>query len=162
MLTLALCDIKGPLPFHGLPPFFLTGAVLLLTTAGYKLIRYRKRLYGADATPANAGLPTPADTLEKLADDYRHGGLSDDVLFCRLAALITSRLAGQAGQTSDEVLLTATAAGILTADSHKVASGLLQLCERVKFARYDPSTMEIAMTLESASVLLTAPTGERP
>jgi hypothetical protein len=163
MGILTLCDIKGPLIFHGLPPFVLTGSALLLTVTAFTIMWRRSRLSGIKRALEITPPAAPADTLTQISNDYHHGLISTDTLFNRLADVLCAGLPGQTGSvrhTRAETLDRAAATGSISDENLLIASCLLLLCEQIKFARYQPSTCEITGALESAAVLLAATSGD--
>lgn len=167
--ALPLCDIKGPLPLPGLPPFLLTATLLVVCAIICITLRTRKK---TPLKALSAGTPpaVSADTPERLASEYHQRLITLDELFCRMAPMVsaglisTEKLMGQMGMglTSCEVLELISSEGSCSAADFKLASRLLQLCDRAKFARYQPTSAEVEWALSSAAALLKAPSGDGP
>ena len=157
-----LRDIHGPAVHQGLPPFTLT--VLALLLGGFCLFMLRRRS-ASHVTPGVVSarqFPFPA-TLADLKNDFESGQISLELLFTRLAALINGHLAMRVGcvvanLTTDELL--DRAALVLTPQEQLQVSGLLRLCDRVKFAAHQPYGVEVGVALDMAATILSSRTGE--
>jgi hypothetical protein len=157
-----LRDIRGPAICQGLPPFTLT--VLALLLGGFCLFMLR-RLSASHVTPgvvSSCQLPFPA-TLADLKNDFESGQITLELLFTRLAALINGHLAMRVGcvvvnLTTDEML--GKAALALPPQELLQVSGVLHLCDRVKFAAHQPSGDDVGVALDMAATILSSRTGE--
>ncbi len=155
-----LIDIKGPVPFQGLPPFALTALILVAGAIIASFLR-RRSDRPVCSEPATASNPDSPDTLERLTSHYHQGLLGADELFCRLSELLAKGLPvsmGQVGLTSTELLI------LLKAERNnpetiRLSSELLLLCDQVKFAGYQPTIPEITWALDTSGHLLDEASG---
>jgi hypothetical protein len=146
-----------------LPPFILSGIILLLGGIILIVVWQRSKLRVRSKT-AESSKPT-LDTLEQLSTDYQQGGLSEEVLFCRLADLVAEGLVRPvrpARQTTDEILHNVATDGALGTEEFRSAEFLLNLCDQVKFACYQPAEQEVRLAFITAAILLKRPAGARP
>jgi hypothetical protein len=158
MTALVLSDIKGALPYQGMPPFAITGIVLV---AGIILVAFAilRKKHSAMAEISVTEPYSAIKALELLQNEYQQEGLAADPLFCRLADLVFFGLTGAVRQTSEEILRRASRANY-SADNINLASSLLLLCDQVKFARHQPSPEEISRAFDSAFALTKSSAGE--
>jgi hypothetical protein len=149
----ALRDIRAAVTIDTLPPFVLTGGVLLLASGMILLGRHLRRRSARQT--GSVGGPAKADPLAGLADDWRRGACPATELALRLDALLRDTLANRAGiparhLTSAELRRRMTVGGMCDARSLDV---LLSLGDRVKFAGHQPGAAEIDAALRAAADL---------
>jgi hypothetical protein len=152
-------DIRGPVEMETLPPFVLTGGVLVLGGA-LLLVRRQARRPRREVTPPRA-VRSPADLLASLADDFRRGACPGDLLIVHLDRLVRDALAARIGLparrlTSLELRLRLAAADGVDVPGRARLDPFLALCDRVKFAGHLPSATEIDAALRMAADLLGA------
>jgi hypothetical protein len=159
---LTLIDIKGPIPHNGLPPFVLTGTVIVLGVLLFTILRHRNK-QAVGCAPKAELIETTADTLEQLTCDYQQGTISAEMLITRLADVVMAGILQRsvisdcvrpARRTATECITQATADAYFTADNLKCGAQLLLLCDQVKFNRYQPSDQETHQALDCAAELL--------
>jgi len=156
-----LRDIRGPVFSRELPPFALTGALLLLGVFFAFLLRRRGAPAAAPETPPASRSDSP-ENLTSLADDYRNGRISVQTLFIGMATLINHHLLAAAGlapapMTTDEILLRTLP--VLPHQEHRQAAEALRLCDRVKFAAHQPAAQEVSAALDLAAGILSRGAG---
>jgi hypothetical protein len=159
---LTLVDIKGPIPSDGVPPFVLTGTVMVLGALLAAILRRRTKR-AVRCAPETEHIETTADTLEQLTCDYQQGTISAEMLITRLADVVMAGILQQsvisdcvrpARRTASECITQVTADAYLSTDNLKRGAQLLLLCDQVKFNRYQPSDQEILQALDCAAKLL--------
>jgi len=152
-----LRDIRGPLPDDGLPPFVLTGGMLLLA-GGLLLVRHTARRRQAAVLPSPAETRSGAlDLLPDLLADYRHGAWTGEQLIIRLDELIRDHLSATTGipcRSLTSAELPALTAACLNDAEQALLNRFLALGDRVKFAGHRPDAGEIDWALNVAAGLL--------
>ncbi len=148
-------DIRGFLPMEGLPPFVLTGGLLLLA-GGLLLARRRARSGARLPVPSIAA---PDDPLARLVADYREGRCPGDRLILRLDGLARDALAAGWGIPANRLTSRELRARL---PSIAPLDGFMALSDRVKFAGHVPGATEIEEALVLAAGLLAAAHGGRP
>lgn len=155
-------DIKDPFPYTGLPPFTLTGCVLILALITAAIFRYvSSRPSGTK--PADRDDRESPDSFERLSREYRHGLVATDELFNRLSTVMISGLALRAGVsmpsrtdalTPHELLAALSGSQGFSQLNKNRAAEVLLLCDRVNYDRYQPTEAEIAAALDTAVVVM--------
>lgn len=150
-------DIRGPIAVDSLPPFALSGGMLLLI-AGLFIARHRLRRRVPMRTPPAADQPDARARLAMLADRYRQGRCTGVDLIIRLDALVREILASNTGVTarhltSTELRHRAGLTGMLSESRQVQFDGFLALCDRVKFACHRPASSEIDAAMRAAAGL---------
>lgn len=153
-------DLRGGLPLPATPPFALTAGTVTgaALTAGYLMLRRKRRYLSLAPVPCAAG-ETPLGTLNRCAALYRAGDLSAELLCLNLAPLIRSTLASKSGLpvsrlTTAELLQRMRGEALLPETEIALAAGLLQLCDRVKFAGDLPVGLEAERFLAGVTRLV--------
>lgn len=156
-------DIRGPVTTKGLPPFILTGGMLLLAGGGLVIHRHLRRKSRQQLVAMPLSLATRPDALAllaRLAADYREGVCPGGQSIIRLDAWIRGALAEMTGMpalrlTSMELKLQA---GTCFTDDERAQFGqLVALCDLVKFASYQPDVAEIERALNTTLDLFSQP-----
>jgi hypothetical protein len=159
---LTLIDIKGPIPYNGLPPFALTGTVIVLGVLLAAILRHRNK-QAVGCAPKAELIETTADTIEQLTCDYLQGKIPAEMLITRLADVVMAGMLQQgvvsgcarpARRTATECITQATADEYFSTDNLRRAAQLLLMCDQVKFNRYQPSDQETHQALDCAAELL--------
>lgn len=153
-------DIRGPIALDGLPPFVLSGGVLLLIGGLWLLQRKRRRPESAPPPPGQFSPTTPGpdanDLLTRLVADYRQGTCPNDQIVIRLDEIVRGALAattGIAAQRRTAAELSREATACLNEETRASLDALLSLCDRVKFAGHRPARAEIDWALHGAARL---------
>ncbi len=152
-------DIRGPLPIDVLPPFTLTGGLLLLVAGLFFILRHRRHHQTGEAPPASAPVADAADRLARIGAEYRQGIVPGELTILRLDAVVRDGLALVAGlpaQRLTSVELLSDALAGLDAGQQALLGELLPLFDRVKFAGHLPAAQEVERSLEVAARLLVA------
>jgi len=151
-------DIRGPLPLASLPPFILSGGVLLLAV-GLLLVRRRGVHQAAPMPPPGPPGSDSNELLARLAADYRHGACPGEQALILLDRLLRGALAANSGIPA----LRLTAAelpprleAVLGPGELALFGSLLSLCDRVKFAGHRPAPEEVERALNAAATLIGA------
>ena len=155
LITLTLCDIKRTPAFQGLPPFFLTGAVIVFGLASLLFLRLQKVSARSRFLPHTEKLTGSNDSIERLANEYQQGQIPAEELLRRLSDIVCITLVGNNAsirQTSEEII-----SKTITSDNCKdLLCELFQLCDKVKFGQHPPSITEVEWVLQTAAIILSA------
>lgn len=148
-------DIRGPVAVATLPPFALSGGVLLLF-GGLWLLRRRRH-----ASTAVAPAVTPSacrEGLAGLAAEYRQGQLTDEEAIRRLDALLREAMttAGFPAHVRTSLELRILAEDRLDPTARRCLADLLALGDQAKFACHQPGSAAIGQALLDAETLFTA------
>ncbi|MDD2366853.1 MAG: hypothetical protein PHN84_11875 [Desulfuromonadaceae bacterium] len=156
MKPLIISDIKESPAINYLPPFFVSGA-MILTGCIILIIFWRRARLPDNQKSKEVGTPF-VDSVERLRGEYALGTVSLDLLFSRLSDLLIARLVSPPltsnSQTTDEILNSILAVDGMSAENFEQASALFKLCDQVKFARYRPEKPEICDALSAAVALI--------
>lgn len=149
-----LCDVKGPLEYPGLPPFVLTAAFLGLAGAVTIAVRYRSQ------RPAPAPIvmvpENPKDLLAETERKFDNSQVTEEQLFAELTNALGLALLGplyRNSMTTAEIIRCAEQQKLFRETEYMEAYRLLQLCDRVKFARFTPERSATKQTLKDAASL---------
>lgn len=163
-----LRDLRGPLLEDRLPPFALTGGLVLLAGGALLLLRRRRPAPSPTPLPVAATVDAGRD-LARLAEAYRQGRSPGDRLILDLDRLLRDTLAVRTGLaahhlTSAELMRSLPATGIGNDDARRrLGSHFLPLSDRVKFAGHRPAAAEIDAALQAVAALIeTAKTSPAP
>ena len=145
-VTNALRDIKPPVDIPD--PWawaYWAGGILLAAVIGYLLWRYyQKRRSERPAVP-----PVPAHVRARLRLDEALQLLGQPKPFCIavsdvLRGYLEERFAFRAPErTTEEFLYELQSTNLLTAEQKERLADFLQRCDLVKFAKYEPTEMEL-------------------
>lgn len=154
-----LRDIRGPAGVDSLPPFALSGTVLLLIAGLFVARRHWRHMRQTALPPAT--VTDARDRLAALADDYRRGLCSAADLVVRLDALVRDTIASEAGiaarhLTSTELRQRADGARMLSETQRIQFDDFLELCDRTKFAGHPPTAPEIDAAIHATAGLIDA------
>ena len=158
-----LRDIQGPLPVATLPPFLLSGGVLLLAAGLYFL---RRRCHHPLDPPQAVAAPTHAgeDALAVLAGAYRQGMCPGDQALAHLDALVRQTLSSATSLPAPHLTrpeIVARAAALLGPEDLNRLDRLLARCDLAKFAGHRPGQEEVEDALSLAGALINALRPER-
>lgn len=153
-------DIRGPLPLETSLPFARSAGALLVV-AGVLLAgrvwRRRRRARKRVSLPAGTGDGEPVLALARLKEEFARGMLSNEHVVLTVEEILRTTLHAQqdlpvAALTSRELVAQAWFSG----EAQAKFARLLDLADRVKFARHQPRDDEAEWVLTVAGDLLLA------
>jgi hypothetical protein len=147
-------DIHGPLPPEAVPPFILTGGMVLLF--GW-LFWLRRRQPTAEVAPLQTLRPDARTVMARLVAEYRDGICSREELCVRLDAIVRDVLGVRVGMPAHErtsTELRQEAATRLDERTVVILRDLLLFFDLIKFAGHRPDDAEIDGALGAAAGLV--------